>query len=165
MSEIMQKEYGSEEDTLKGRYLTFVISSVTYGIEMFFIREIVGLQAITEMPEMPEYIKGIINLRGVIIPVMDMRLRFGKAHKEYDERTCVIVVEISGSSVGLIVDSVSEVLSIPEAEISEVPGTSPGHSGRFIKNIGKSVGGVVLIVDCGKLINEEEMEELSAIAL
>lgn len=158
MSEFMKKDYDSTEDTQKGRFLTFTIGDGTYAIEMYFIREIVGLQAITAMPEMPVYIKGIINLRGVIIPVMDVRLRFGKDQRDDDDRTCVIVVEISSSSVGLIVDSVSEVLSISAEEITEVPGAGYGQANRFIKNIGKSSGGVVLIVDCEKLMSEKVFE-------
>lgn len=158
MTDMNAKADDSTEDTQKGRFLTFIIGDVTYGIEMHFIREIVSLQAITEMPEMPAYIKGIINLRGVIIPVMDIRLRFGKEKRVYDDRTCVIVVEICANSLGLIVDSVSEVLSIPAEDISEVPGTASEQANRCVKNIGKKDGSVVLIVDCEKLLGDKELE-------
>lgn len=164
MSDINCKENDNTKETQRDRFLTFTISDVTYGIEMYFIREIVGLQEITEVPEMPDYIKGIINLRGIIIPVMDVRIRFGKDQRDYDDRTCVIVVEISGNSVGLIVDSVCEVLPILSEEISEAPDFGNGQTNRFIQNVGKSSSGIVLIINSAKLLNEKELETLGEIA-
>jgi purine-binding chemotaxis protein CheW len=156
------EELGEDiEESQRGRLLTFFIGGVTYGIEMHYITEIVGLQAITEMPDMPAYMKGIINLRGKIIPVMDVRLRFGIEAREYNDRTCFIVIDIAGMPVGLIVDSVSEVMAIPSEDISEVPQTSAGSSNRYVKNIGKTGSGVVLILDCEKLFNDNELMMLS----
>ncbi len=130
LSELLDEEL--EEDTQKGRFLTFLIGKETYGIEIIYVTEIIGIQAITEMPETPDYLKGIINLRGKIIPVMDVRLRFGKQPREYDDRTCVIVIDLSGISMGLIVDSVSEVLSIPAQDIAELPGMSTGKGSGYV---------------------------------
>ncbi len=157
-------EHLNTEETLKDRFLTFTIDDVTYGIEMFYIREIISIQNITEIPEMPAYIKGVINLRGLILPVMDVRLRFEKNHKNYDDRTCAIIVEISGNTVGLIVDSVSEVLSIQSSEISNMPDVGDGRSSRFIKNIGKNSSSVVLIVDSEKLLSDKDLELLCEFA-
>ena len=96
-----------DEDTpQKGRFLTFVVDEEFYGIEIQYITEIIGIQTITTIPELPEYLKGIINLRGKIIPVMDVRLRFRKQQRKYNDRTCIIVVEIKDITLGLIVDSV-----------------------------------------------------------
>lgn len=150
-----------EEDTQKGRFLTFSLGKETYGIEIRYVTEIIGIQAITEVPELPEYIKGIINLRGKIIPVMDVRLRFKKEPREYNDRTCVIVVDIKNISVGLIVDSVSEVLTIPEQDIVEPPQMSKGFNNRYIKNIGKVGSDVKLLIDCEKLLTEDELEDIS----
>ncbi|MGE5630369.1 MAG: chemotaxis protein CheW [Caulobacteraceae bacterium] len=150
-----------EEDTQKGRFLTFSLGKETYGIEIKYVTEIIGIQAITEVPELPEYIKGIINLRGKIIPVMDVRLRFKKESREYNDRTCVIVVDIKDISVGLIVDSVSEVLSIPEQDIVEPPQMSKGFGNRYIKNIGKVGNDVKLLIDCEKLLKEDVLEGLN----
>ena len=147
------------EDTQKGRFLTFVIGRETYGIEILHVTEIIGMQAITEMPEMPGYLKGIINLRGKIIPVMDVRLRFGKAPRDYDDRTCIIVIDLTGISIGLIVDSVSEVLTLPEADIAELPGISAGQGGGYIRNIGKAGNSVILLIDCNKLLSPDELEQ------
>lgn len=161
MADIMAQEmFDQEEDTQKGRFLTFSLGRETYGIEIRFVTEIIGIQAITEIPELPEYIKGIINLRGKIIPVMDVRLRFKKEPREYNDRTCVIVVDIRDVSVGLIVDSVSEVLTIQEHDIVEPPQMNKGFSNRYIKRIGKVGNDVKLLLDCEKLLTEDELGNL-----
>ncbi|SHH84208.1 purine-binding chemotaxis protein CheW [Sporobacter termitidis DSM 10068] len=149
------------EDAQKGRFLDFLVGNESFGIEIKYVTEIIGIQSITEMPEMPSYVKGIINLRGRIIPLIDVRLRFGKEPKPYDDRTCVIVVGINGFSYGLIVDSVSEVLTIPDEEISPLPGINTSTGNKFVKNIGKTANGIVLVVDCEKLLTADEIGELS----
>jgi len=150
-----------EEDTQKGRFLTFSLGKESYGVEIKYVTEIIGIQPITEIPELPEYVKGIINLRGKIIPVMDVRLRFKKEPKEYNDRTCVIVIDILDISIGLIVDSVSEVLTIPEQDIVEPPQMNKGFNNRYIKKIGKVGNDVKLLLDCEKLLTEDELENLS----
>lgn len=148
-----------EEDTQKDRFLTFQIGNEVYGIEIKCVTEIIGIQPITEVPELPDYIRGIINLRGKIIPVMDVRLRFKKEGVEYNDRTCVIVVDIGGVSIGLIVDNVSEVLTIPEEEIVAPPDVKSGGN-RYIKGIGKVENQVKLLLDCNRLLNEQEIDTL-----
>lgn len=154
--------YEEEEDTQKDQYLTFSLGDEFYGIEIKNITEIIKIQSITQMPELPDHIKGIINLRGKIIPVMDVRLRFRKESQEYNDRTCVIVVDIKNISIGLIVDSVSEVLSIAEGDIVPPPEVNRGGN-RYIKGIGKVDNEVKLILDCDKLLNDEESENLLGI--
>lgn len=151
-----------EEDTQKGRFLTFSMGRETYGIEIKYVTEIIGIQTITEVPELPDYVKGIINLRGKIIPVMDVRLRFKKEPKEYNDRTCVIVVDIRDISIGLIVDSVSEVLTIPEQDIVEPPLTNKGTQSRYVKAIGKVGADVKLLLDCEKLLTDDEMSKINS---
>lgn len=161
MSEILLQE--QEEDTQKGRYLTFLVEKESYGIEIKYVTEIIGIQAITKVPELPEYIKGIINLRGKIIPVMDVRLRFKKEPKEYNDRTCIIVIDIREISIGLIVDSVSEVLSITDENIVPPPDVSKGAGNKYIKGIGKVGDDVKLILDCDKLLSDDDTESLAGI--
>ncbi len=161
MADIIENDVNMEEDTQKGRYLTFSLGDESYGIEIKYVTEIIGIQTITEIPELPEYIKGVINLRGKIIPVMDVRLRFRKEPKEYNDRTCIIVVDINDISIGLIVDSVSEVLTIPDEDIVEPPKMNKSFSNRYIKNIGKVGNDVKLLLDCEKLLTEDELEDLS----
>jgi len=163
MAEILDKDIEmEEEDTQKGKYLTFVVGNEVYGIEIRYVTEIIGIQAITEVPELPVYIKGIINLRGKIIPVMDVRLRFNKEFKEYNDRTCVIVVDIGEISIGLIVDSVSEVLTIPDEDIVPPPQVNKAQN-RYIKAIGKVDNKVSLLLDCEKLLNDDEVAVLAEI--
>lgn len=153
MAQIDIEELIEQEDTQKGKFLTFSMGSETYGIEVRYVIEIIGIQPMTEVPELPEYIKGIINLRGNIIPVMDVRLRFKKPFKEYNERTCIIVIDIDDDNVGLIVDSVSEMLSIPEEEIVDPPEANKTGN-RYIKGIGKVGNEIKLILDCYELLND-----------
>lgn len=118
MSEVLNKEeIEQEEDTQQDRYLTFSLGNQIFGIEIRYVTEIIGIQPITEVPEMPDYVKGIINLRGKIIPVIDVRLKFRKEPAEYNDRTCIIVIDIHEISIGLIVDNVAEVLTITEENI------------------------------------------------
>jgi purine-binding chemotaxis protein CheW len=150
-----------DDSTMEGKYLTFIIGNESYGIGIRYVTEIVGIEAITEMPEMPDYVKGIINLRGNIIPVLDVRLRFNMEQREYDDRTCIIVVFCNGVLIGLIVDSVSEVLTLPAGDIVELPKISAGIQNRYIQNVGKIGHQVVLLVNCERLLSEEELETLA----
>jgi purine-binding chemotaxis protein CheW len=148
-----------DEDTMKGKYLTFSLDEEFYGVEISYVTEIVGIQPITEMPDLPKCIKGIINLRGDIIPVLDARLRFNKLEKEYNDRTCVIVVELEKIQLGIIVDVVSEVINIEDENI--VPPPQIGSMGRkFIKNVGKYNNLVLLIIDVEQLLDEDELRDL-----
>lgn len=151
-----------EEDTQKGKYLTFVLDNESYGIGINNVTEIIGIQPITLVPELPDYIRGIINLRGKIIPVMDVRLRFKKTFREYNDRTCIIVIDINELSIGLIVDSVSEVLIIPDQDIIPPPNLNKVNN-KYIKGIGKTDNEVKLILDCYKLINDDDANILSNI--
>ena len=161
MTEINENMLGLEEDTQKGRYLTFSLGKESYGIEIAYVTEIIGIQTITQIPELPEYVKGIINLRGKIIPVMDVALRFKKEPREYNDRTCVIVVDFSDLSIGLIVDSVSEVVTIPEEDIVNPPQMNKGLSNRYVKSIGKIGNDVKLLLNCEKLLTDDEMADIS----
>jgi purine-binding chemotaxis protein CheW len=152
------------EDTQKGKFLTFSVGNEYYGIAIQYVTEIIGgIQAITEVPELPAYVKGIINLRGTIIPVMDIRLRFKKEPKAYNDRTCIVVVNIKDIFIGLIVDAVSEVLTIADQEIVAPPAGHKSFQNRYIKGIGKVGKEVKLLLDCNKLINDEEFESLTNI--
>ena len=160
--ELMGMEESENEETLKGKYLIFKMDNEEYGLEIKYVTEIIGIQPITQVPEMPAYIKGVTNLRGKIIPVMDARLRFKKKTKKYDDRTCIIVLEANTLSIGLIVDGVEEVVLLREEDIAEPPEMGKGGH-RFLKGIGKAEGSVKLLLDCQRLLTEEEADELGAI--
>ena len=158
------REILAEEDTQKNKYLTFVLGNESYGIEIRHVTEIIGVQPITSIPEVPEYVKGIVNLRGKIIPVIDVRLKFRKQPVDYDDRTCIVVVDIQDTTVGLIVDQVTEVLSISEEQIDLPPDAKTGFNNRYIKGIGRVDQQVKLLLDCSKLLTESELEALDASA-
>ena len=164
MAEKFDDILSMEEDTQKGKFLTFALGKEEYGIEIKYVTEIVGIQVITEVPELPEYVKGIINLRGKIIPIIDVRLRFKKEEKEYNDRTCTIVIDINHISVGLIVDTVVEVISIAEQDIVDPPQINSGENNKYIKGIGKVGNNVKLLLDSNKLLSDDVAESLSNIA-
>ncbi len=142
----------TEEDTTKDKYLTFEIDNEEYGIDISYVIEIITVCAITWVPETPDFLKGIINLRGSIIPVIDARLRFKKPAKEYDSLTCIIVIEYENYKVGLIVDTVNEVTYIPEDKISIPPNAKLKYQNKFIKSIGKVGKDVQLLLDLDKFL-------------
>lgn len=161
---ILDEEIQSEEDTQKDKYLTFTLEDELYGIDISVVIEIIGILPITAVPEVPPYVKGIINLRGKIIPVVDMRLRFRRTPREYTDRTCVIVIEADGVLVGLIIDGVSEVRDIPEGEVVPPPKLKAAQN-RYVKGVGRlSDDRVVLLLDWQKLFSEEEAELFEAMA-
>lgn len=157
-------EADGTEDTLKDRYLTFSLGKENYAIEIRYVTEIIGIQNITEMPELPEYFKGILNLRGRIIPIMDARLRFKKEPEEYTDRTCIIVFNLDGMLIGLVVDSVTEVLTIPGGNIVDLTLVSESFENRYIKKVAKTGKEMKMIVDCRKLLSEDELEGLAECA-
>ncbi len=162
MADVVEPNETEQEDTQKGKFLTFALNDEFYGIEIKHVTEIIGIQQIVELPELPVYFRGIINLRGKIIPVMDVRLRFNKEFREYNERTCIIVIDIKEVSMGLIVDSVSEVISIPEDDIVPPPEVSK-QSNRYIYGIGKVGHEVKLLLDCEKLLYDDVAEHILGI--
>lgn len=158
-----EKNLMEEEDTQKDKYLTFSLGDEVYGIDIRVVIEIIGIQKITNVPEVPDYVRGIINLRGKIIPVVDMRLRFRREYREYTDRTCVIVVEINGVLIGLIVDGVSEVLDIAEKNVVPPPDLRASQN-KYIRGIGKLESSVVLLLDWEKLFSEDAQELLGGAA-
>jgi len=160
----VQEEYWEEEeDTQKGKYLIFSLGKEEYGIEIKYVTEIIGIQEITQIPELADYIRGVINLRGKIIPIMDVRLRFNKDAREYDDRTCIIVVDIQDICLGLVVDRVSEVLFISEENIAPPPSHGEKRN-KYIQGIGKVNTGVKILLDASLLVEEEEVEVINEYA-
>ena len=141
-------------DDLTGRYLTFYIGDSFYGIELIDILEIIGIQQITPVPGLPYYFKGLINLRGKVVPVIDVRLKFGREERTYDDKTCIIVVTIQGMQVGLVVDSVAEVVTIENSQKNEPP--LLGKNGeRYLSSIAKVNNRVILNIDCDKFFQSD----------
>ena len=152
----------------EGKYLTFSMANEEYGIGILKIREIIGMMPITSVPQTPEYVKGVINLRGKVIPVMDLRLRFNMDSIDYNERTCIIVVEIFSQSatvqIGIVVDSVSEVLNIKQDEIEDTPTFGTSLNTDFILGMAKMEGGVKILLDIDQVLTSDELSLLEEAA-
>ncbi len=143
-----------------GKYLTFILAKEEYGITILKVREIIKLLEITSIPKTPGYIKGVINLRGKIIPIMDLRLKFGLEEKEYTERTCIIVVEVTLNDtrrlMGLIVDTVSEVANLATDQIEPPPEYGNLNNQGFLIGVGKVKERVILLLDIEQILSREE---------
>jgi len=144
-----------DEDTQKDKFLTFRVGEEDYGIEIRHVTEIIGIQKITAVPDMPEFVKGVINLRGKVIPVLDMRRRFVLEDRDYDERTCIVVVNVAESAVGLVVDTVNEVADIPEEQIEPTPDINKAGNNVMIQGLGKVGEEVKILLDVNRLLYEQ----------
>jgi purine-binding chemotaxis protein CheW len=152
----------------EGKYLTFALGEEEYGIGILKIREIIGIMPITSVPRTPEFVKGVINLRGKVIPIIDLRLRFGMESMEYTDRTCIIVVEINAQDstiqIGAIVDTVSEVLNIKGEDIEDTPAFGTSLDIEYILGMAKVSGGVKILLDIDMVLNSEEIAKLEGAA-
>jgi purine-binding chemotaxis protein CheW len=152
----------------EGKYLTFSLAEEEYGIGILKIKEIIGMMPITTVPRTPEFVKGVINLRGKVIPVMDLRMRFGMKEIDYTERTCIVVVEIEGASgtvmIGVVVDSVSEVLNIKGEDVEETPTFGANLNTDYILGMAKMEGGVKILLDIDQVLSEDEIVDLEKAA-
>ena len=149
-----KKDISSHE----GKFLTFALGKEEYGIEILKVREIIGLMEITTVPQTPDYIKGVINLRGKVIPVEDLRLKFSMPEVEHTKETCIIVVEVDTAQVGVIVDSVSEVTDIKEKDIEKVPRFGQGIDTEFIMGLGKKKEKIIIMLDIEGVLTTEELK-------
>lgn len=152
----------NEENNIEDMYLTFGVSCEEYGVSIAYVTEIVGMQRVMQVPDVPRFIKGVINLRGKVIPVMDVRCRFDMEEKPYTERTVIIVLDVDNVPIGLVVDNVSEVLEIPPSAIDPAPqfGASRGENG-VIRGLGKSGDRVAVILDIRRLVADDAIETRS----
>jgi purine-binding chemotaxis protein CheW len=152
----------------EGKYLTFILADEEYGIGILKIKEINGMMPITTVPQTPDFVKGVINLRGKVIPVMDLRLRFGMDAVDYTDRTCTIVVEIAGEAgtiqIGIVVDSVSEVLNIKREDIENTPTFGTKLDTDYILGMAKMEGGVKILLNIDKVLSEREIDQIEIAA-
>ncbi|MCU1322518.1 MAG: CheW protein [Acidobacteriaceae bacterium] len=150
-----------------GKYLIFHLGTEDFGTEVLKVREIMGLQDITTVPQTPNYVKGVINLRGKVIPVVDLRLKFELAPEEYTARTCIVVVRTSQAGVemmiGIIVDGVAEVLTLREEDIEDTPDFGPGIETPYVNGMAKIKGKVKILLDIDQVLSTKEMNGLSAL--
>jgi purine-binding chemotaxis protein CheW len=148
----------SEEDL--SQYVTFIIGEEIYGVEVLKVQEIIGMAPITHVPNAPVFLQGVINLRGAVVPVVDMRSKFVMSAREYDAFTVIIIVEVRERLIGMIVDSVSDVASIPIGTIQDIPDFAVHVDTDFIKGIGQVEGKFVIILDVDRILSSEEVNSL-----
>ena len=153
-----------DEEIQENQYLTFYIGNECYALRLLNIVEIIRLMNITPVPDMDDFIKGIINLRGKIIPVMDVRLRFRLSEKPYNDRTCIIIGKVQDIEMGFLVDRVSDVVGIPPEQIEAMPGVKSGDRQKFVMGIGKLGDEIKIILDINMLLFEEELERIKKVS-
>ncbi len=158
----------AQSDGRAGKYLTFQLAKEEFGIRVLKVREIMGLQEITAVPQTPAHIKGVINLRGKVVPVIDLRLKFGIPAAEYTQRTCIIVTQVQGESsavlMGIVVDGVSEVLNLTGAEIEDTPEFGEQIAGNYLLGMAKVKGKVKILLDIDKVLSTQELHNLNILA-
>jgi len=167
LTETMDQAISAMADK-EGKYLTFTLDNEEYGIGILKIKEIIGMMPITTVPQTPDFVKGVINLRGKVIPVVDLRLRFGMEEMDYTDRTCIIVVEIEGESgtvmIGIVVDAVSEVLNIKGEDIEDTPTFGTKLNTDYILGMAKKEGSVKILLDIDRVLSAEEISVLEKAA-
>jgi len=162
MAETTATQDAAVGKSLAGKYLTFVLAGEEYGLEILKVREIIGMMDITAVPRTPAFVKGVINLRGKVIPVVDLRLKFVMPEAERTEETCVIVAQVGAVEMGIIVDKVSEVLDIEAEEIEDTPSFGVAVDTDFILGIGKAGGKVTILLSIEKVLTKQEVVELAS---
>jgi purine-binding chemotaxis protein CheW len=155
---------GKDISSHEGKFLTFVLGNEEYGIEILKVREIMGIMEITPVPQTPDYMKGVINLRGKVIPIIDLRLKFAMPEVERTKETCIIVAEVGITQVGVIVDSVSEVTDIKGEDIEEAPNFGQEIDTNFIMGLGKTKKRIVILLDIEKVLTTDELKMVEQLA-
>ncbi|MFN7994815.1 MAG: chemotaxis protein CheW [Bryobacteraceae bacterium] len=157
----------SKGDDRGGKYLVFHLGREEFGIRVLKVREIMGIQDITAVPQTPLHVKGVINLRGKVIPVVDLRLKFGLPEQEYTARTCIIVVQVKGEagpvSMGIVVDGVAEVLNIAAGDIEDTPDVNDGMATPYLMGMAKVKGKVKILLDIDQVLANREVHDLESI--
>ena len=154
-------------DTRAGKYLTFMVGKEEFGVAVLKVREIMGMQEVTALPRTPPYLKGVINLRGKVTPVIDLRLKFGLPGIDTTERTCIVVVQVQGEStpivIGIVVDEVSEVLTMASGDIEDTPDFGADVATDYILGIARIKGKVKILLDIDQVLSRHEIHSLAAI--
>jgi purine-binding chemotaxis protein CheW len=154
------RNHAPEKTEVSRKFVTFMIGSETYGVEALKVQEIIGMMKITEIPNSYTYLKGVINLRGIVVPVVDMRLKFGMEGKDYDFFTVIIIIEVKNCPVGMIVDTVSDVIDLREEDIKDSRNFSVSVRSDFISGIGNHSDALIIILDTDKVMSSAELSAM-----
>lgn len=156
------KDLQSEESGNRHRYLSFFVKDEQYGIDISHINEIIAMMKITHVPRTPPFVEGVVNLRGSIIPIVDIRVKFGIEKKEHDMNTAIIINEVSGVNIGFIVDRVEDVLTFGENDLNEPPKFGSHIDTSFIQSVAEVGSDVILILDMEKIFEDDELTQISS---
>lgn len=152
----------------EGKYLTFILAGEEYGIGILKVKEIIGIMAITAVPQTPDYMKGVINLRGKVVPIVNLRVMFGMEAIDYTEKTCIIVVEITNNGqkvmIGILVDSVSEVLNIKGTDIEDTPNFGSRLNTNYILGMAKTGGRVKILLEIDHVLSDQSFQDVVSAA-
>lgn len=162
--ETMTNSSKKQVESAAGEYLTFVLGGEEYGIEILKVQEIRGYDTVTKIANTPSFIKGVINLRGRIVPIVDLRIKFNLENKQYDEFTVVIILNLRGRVVGIVVDGVSDVMDLPAEHIREVPDLVSNIDTQYILGLGSVEERMLILIDIEKLMNSQEMDLINSVA-
>jgi purine-binding chemotaxis protein CheW len=156
-----------KNDDRGGKYLVFQLAHEEFGITVLNVREILGIQDITAVPHTPDHVKGVLNLRGKVIPVVDLRLKFGLPELEYTERTCIIVVQVQGDAgpmlIGVVVDGVAEVLNLAAADVEDTPDFGDGTATPYLMGMAKVKGKVKILLEIDRVLTSQDLHALNAL--
>jgi purine-binding chemotaxis protein CheW len=162
-----ERTTGAKADERAGKYLVFHLGREEFGIQVLKVREIMGIQDITAVPQTPSHVKGVINLRGKVIPVVDLRLKFGLPEAEYTQRTCIIVVQVKTGEIsmlmGIIVDGVAEVLNLVAGDIEDTPDFGRGVTTPYLLGMAKIKGKVKILLEIDQVLSTQELRGLEAV--
>lgn len=145
------------------QFVTFSLAGEEYGVDIMKVQEIIGYQGFTKIPNLPTFIKGVLNLRGTVVPVIDLRAKFYLEEKEYNKFTVIIVLSVLGRIMGMIVDSISDVITFEEKEIEDTPNFGSKIHTKFIKGMGKKEEKFVILLDIDKVMSEEDLEAIDEV--
>ena len=160
---LLNEQLKNAQSAKDGKYLTFVLGNEEYGLEILKVREIIGMMDITSVPQTPKFVKGVINLRGKVIPIIDLRLKFSMPEAGYTKETCIIVVDMKGVFVGIVVDTVKEVLDIKEEDIEETKALGSTINTDFMLGMAKVKGAVKILLDIEKVLDTTQFELIKKI--
>jgi purine-binding chemotaxis protein CheW len=159
-----QRERANSLDASEGeQFVTFSLADEEYGVDIMKVQEIIGYQGFTKIPNLPPFIKGVLNLRGTVVPVIDLRAKFVLEEKEYNKFTVIIVLTVLGRIMGMIVDAISDVVSFNDDEMEDTPNFGSQIQTKFIKGMGKRDGNFVILLDIDKVMNEQDLEAIDEI--
>jgi purine-binding chemotaxis protein CheW len=168
---LLEREPGSSRvEDRAGKYLVFQLGREEFGIRVLKVREIMGIQDITAVPQTPAHVKGVINLRGKVIPVVDLRLKFGLPEQDYTQRTCIIVVQVRDEGrqtgtmlTGIVVDGVAEVLNVAGADIEDMPDFGDGTVTPYLLGVAKVKGKVKILLEIDQVLSSQDLHSLNAL--